>query len=98
MDRAGPAIGHQRESARIVAALQGGLADQVGHLSIDDPANAGCGGDYVTVEQRNRDMLFDCGSGTLVAERHLATEKSVGRNVAQHEVGIRYRRLSPPKP
>ena len=53
--RPAAAVGHHREVARIVAALERGLADEVRHLAVDDLPDAGRGGDHVAAEERRRD-------------------------------------------
>src|SRR5277367_184986 len=51
-------ISKENEIARIVAAPYGHLTQRVGHLSVDDAANAG-GGFLRCHSERNRDLLPD---------------------------------------
>src|SRR5829696_5035161 len=93
VDGSGSAIGHHGEAAGIVAALERGLADEIRHLSVDDAPDARRGCDHIASEERTRDPLLDGGGGKVRAKRHATAKEPVGRDVAEHDVGVGDSRL-----
>ena len=77
MRRTGAAIGEQHEFARIVAAADRHFAQGVGHVAVDDAADAGRGG-FDAHAQRLGDLLADRRGRSGEIELHAAAEEIVG--------------------
>ena len=90
VQRPGAAEGHQRELARVVAALHGDHAQRAGHVLVDDPQDA-VGGLLEAQPHRVGDLLHGR-ARRLDVERHLAADQ-VGREMAEDDVGVGHGRL-----
>ena len=90
VQRAGAAEGHERELARVVAALHADHAQRAGHVLVDDPQDA-VGGLLEAEPHRVGDLLHR-GLRRLDVERHLAADQ-VRREMAEHDVGVGHGRL-----
>src|SRR5262249_42313203 len=88
---AGTAVREHDAVARIVALLNGRLADQIGHLMLDHPRRTGCSLDQAHAEL-GRDRLQALPRAFGV-ELQTTPEKIVGVDVAEREVRVRDRRL-----
>ena len=87
----GAAGADQHEIARIIAALDRDAADAVHHVVVDDGEHA-VGGLFGRHAQWVGDALKRC-PGLVDAERQFAAEKTVGIEIAQHQIGVGRRRL-----
>ena len=90
MQRAGAAEGHERELARVVAALDADHAQRARHVLVDDPDDP-VGGLLEAQAHRVGDLLHR-GLRGLDVERHLAADQ-VRREVAEDDVGVGHGRL-----
>src|SRR5467141_2574967 len=89
MQSAGSAEGGQREPAGVVTALDRNHADGFFHGGIDDPNHSGSEwlqpeGGFLMLQP-----FADDAAGALKVELKVATEKAVGLQAAEDEVGIR---------
>src|SRR5262249_11497609 len=86
--RSGPARGDHRELARVVAFLGDVDARRGGHVLVDDVADAPR--DRGNGESELRGQPAERLPGEVLAELHLAAEKVVRVEIAQHEVRVGY--------
>ena len=90
MHRAGAAEGEQGVAPRIVSALDGGVADQVAHLGVDDAVDgAGRLGDAHA--QGPGHLLRHRPARGVHVEGDLAAEEVLGVQVSQDQAGIGHR-------
>ena len=87
MERPGPAERHQREVARIVAALDRDHPRRQHHVGVDDRQDAQRGLDRVHAE-RAGNVLLDRAPGGLGVDLHLAAEDALGIEALGQDVGI----------
>ena len=92
------AIGEHHEIAGVEAALGGDAFDRIGHRGRGDAQNAVGGLDRVQPE-RIADPALERLLGGCHVELHLAAEKAIRAEPAEHQIGIGHRRARvPPSP
>src|SRR3974377_213536 len=80
----------QREIADVVALLGAYLSDQIGHLPVNPGEHY-----LVSLVFAHVHLVADAGNRTMRAldiKLDIAAKEIVSRNIAEHEVGIGYRR------
>ena len=87
MERAGAAIGDQRERRGVEPALRRDALDRVGHRRRGDLQDAFGGLDDAEAERFGK-MRFDRDLGRGGVERHLAAEEAIGAEPAEQEVRV----------
>ena len=92
VQRTGAAIGDEREIASVESARGRDRLHGIGHFGRGDAQYAVGGGDDVESERR-RYLVAHRRRRRRGVERHLATEKPAGAETAQHQIGIRHRRI-----
>jgi hypothetical protein len=90
------AEGHQRELARIVAALDRDDTHRADHVVVDNGEDAPR---RILQRQAERpgDAVAHCGFCRIGVKRHAPAEQFC-RKVAKHDMGVRHRRSRPPRP
>ena len=88
----GAARTHQHEIARVITTLHRDAADAVHHVVVDDGVHA-IGRAFDRDAERIRNLGLDRLPGLREIERQLAAQKAIRVEIAQHEVGVRRRRL-----
>ena len=93
VDRAGAAVGDQRELARIAALLGGDRAQRTHHPRVRDPVDPARGLEHGQAERPGdaADRLF----GQLARDLDLAVRNGALGDEAEHDVGVGHRRLDP---
>ena len=84
----GAAEGHQREIARVVAALDRDHANAAHDVGVGDAQDAGGGRDHVEAERVWRMRLATRAARGRGVERHLAAEARLAAEPAEHDIGV----------
>src|SRR5215470_9137118 len=93
MHGAGPAKSKQHELSRIMPSLDRRSADEIAHMRIGNPVNAGRSLDG-THSEGCRSPFGYSACRCFFAEAHFAAEKIIFVQIAQHEIGVRNSRLA----
>ena len=94
--RAGAAVRDEDAVPRVMSLLDRRLADQVGHLRVDDPEDADR--DLLRLHPELLAHLRERAQRELPVELHPAAEKRARVEIAEHEVGVGDGRVRPAEP
>ena len=89
MERSGPAKAHHREVARIIALLDRDHAERAEHVFVDDVDDAACRRHQVNAKRISDGLHGRLGALAIKLER---AAEQIFRQIAEHDIGIRYSR------